>query len=153
MNEHEKHEHEHEHHEHIHTENCGCAPKTQEALGAIHVESHLHDQARVISGSLTLFADYGVFRASLSKQLEGLAKAVQACGGIVGHIKASAETKQTEMFSVTDTAVSVKTAPGQEIRITLAAIVFAVDPEEAETLVISALKAVKTDSEQTTRRQ
>lgn len=140
------HLHEHDHQaqaDHIHHENCGCHAQEPKTLGAIHVESHLHDEARVISGSLALFTDYRKLRSVLSDQLELLAKAVQERGGIVGHVKASVEIKQIEMFSVTDVDVSVKTAPGQEIHINMASIVFAIDAEEAAMLVTNALEAVK----------
>lgn len=145
MSEH-KHDHDHNehfHHEHVHDENCGCGHNHDDVLGTIHVESHLHDEARVISGSLTLYADYGLLKTVISKQLAFLAKVVFECGGIVGHIKASCESKQVEMFSVTDVTVSVKTAPRQEIKISLAAIVFGIDLDEAEKLVTNALEAVK----------
>ena len=46
-----------------------------------------------------------------------------------------------EMFSVTDVDVMIKTAPEQEINIILAAIVFFVTEEEAETLGKKALEA------------
>lgn len=131
------------HDHHTHDEYCGCSLESRDALGAIHVESHLHDEARVISGNVTLYTDYDKLKAVLSEQLELLAKAVQECGGIVGHIKASVEIKRVEMFSVTDVAVSVKAAPGQEIKINMASIVFLINPEEAEILVTRAMEAVK----------
>lgn len=133
----------HHGHRHKHGDSCECGQEERVALGTVRVESHLHDEARVISGSLTLYADYGVLKTALSNQLEFLAKAVFECGGIVGHIKASCESKQVEMFSVTDVTVSVKAAPGQEIKINLAAIVFGIDPDEAEKLVTNTLEAVK----------
>jgi microsomal dipeptidase-like Zn-dependent dipeptidase len=64
-------------------------------------------------------------------------------GGIIGHIKASAEVKNVEMFSVTDVDVMIKTAPEQEINIILAAIVFFVSEEEAEELGRKAFKKIK----------
>lgn len=131
---------------HTHSDNCGCMHEAPDALGVIRVESHLHDEARVISGALTVYADVGKLKSVLSEQLELLAKAVIERGGIVGHIKASVETKLVEMFSVTDVDVSVKTAPGQEIKINLAAIVFLIDPEAAEELARAALEAVCTAS-------
>lgn len=146
----------HKHQEHVHDENCACGLHDQhehtaacqhddqhDEIGALHVESHLHDEARVISGLLTLHANEGNIRASLKRQLEDLSKAVQERGGIVGHIKASCETKTVEMFSITDVEVSVKRAPEQELSINLAAIVFAIDQQEAEKLVLQALQAVK----------
>lgn len=137
------HNHNAQHDHHAHDENCGCSLEAPDIFGAVHVESHLHDEARVISGDVTLFADYNKLKTILSEQLEVLAKAVNERGGIVGHIKASVEVKLVEMFSVTDVAVSVKTAPGQEIKINMASIVFVIDPDEAVKLVTAALEAVK----------
>lgn len=156
---HDHHEHnEHTHEEHVHHENCGCGQhdhphehdengncilEDPDELGVVYVESHLHDEARVISGRLTVIAGYDAVRTSLSIKLEHLAKVVQEMGGIVGHIKASCQVKTVEMFSVTDVDVTVKKAPEQEIKINLAAIVFLVDPEEAERLVNETLNAVR----------
>lgn len=128
---------------HLHGENCGCQAAVQETIGAIRVECHLHDDARVISGELSLFADYGKLKDVLSAQLEILAKEVLERGGIVGHIKASCRVETVEMFSVTDVAVAVKIAPGQDIKINLASIVFGIDPDDAKVLVKKALEAVK----------
>ena len=72
-----------------------------------------------------------------------LAKAVFALGGIVGHIKASCQTKTVEMFSVTDAVVMAKTSPEKELSINLAAIVFAVDLSDAEDMVRGSMQAIK----------
>ena len=148
-------------HGHIHDEHCGCAHAhghaghahdengncilAQDVPGGIHVETHLHDQARVISGRLTVAGSYDAVRKTLTDRLETVARAVAEFGGIIGHIKASCQTTEVEMFSVTDTdaEVSVKKAPEQEIRINLAAIVFLISPEDAEALVRQALEAVR----------
>lgn len=145
--------HDHRHEAHVHDENCNCGQdhghshdhkKEHHAdSGAIHVESHLHDDARVISGLLTVQADYSKLRDVLQQRLEELAAQVTTRGGIVGHIKASCEVKEVEMFSITDVTVSIKKAPVQEIRINLAAIVFIVDRAEAERLVYDTLETVR----------
>ncbi len=160
MNGHDLHDH-HEHNEHGHAENCACGMHKNDhahhahdengscilaetdAPGVVHTEAHLHDDARVISGHLTLTADYDKVGKSLADQLEKMAKTVQERGGIVGHIKASCTVRAVEMFSVTEMAVTVKKAPDQEIKINLAAIVFLIDPEEAEKLTRAALEAVR----------
>ncbi len=132
--------HTHEHaHDHVHTHEHAAEPE----LGAIRVESHLHDEARVISGLMTLVGDETRIKAALKEQLEMLAKAVFELGGIVGHIKASCETKTVEMFSVTDVSATSKTSPEKEIRINLAAIVFIVEMEQAESMVFNAMQTVK----------
>ena len=137
------HDHEHGHEGHAHDENGNCIPESGDAPGAIQVELHLHDEARVVSGKLTLAADYDAVKTALAGQLERLAAAVQDRGGIVGHIKASCDVRTVEMYSVTDREVTVKRTPEQEIRINLAAIVFLVAPDEAEAMVREALDAVR----------
>lgn len=134
------HNHNHEHH-HDHDGVCGCG-QVHDKTDAVHVETHLHDEARVISGRLKLVGDYDAVRKTLAAQLEATAANVQAQGSIVGHIKASCEVSLVEMFSVTDTEVSIKKAPDQEINIIVAAILFLLEPEEAEALVKQALTAV-----------
>ena len=135
------HEHGHEHgHGHDHTHEHILA--TGEA-GEIRIESHLHDEARVISGLVTLVGDEDIIKDAVRVQLETMAKAVFAFGGIVGHIKAACETKTVEMFSVTDVMATSKRSPEKEIKINMAAIVFVVDLEDAESMVENALQAVK----------
>ncbi len=80
-------------------------------------------------------AGYEAVKPRIGKKLEEIAAAITDMGGIVGHIKASAEIRQAEMFSVTESEVMVKTAPGQDIAVKMACIVFAVTPEQVEPLV------------------
>ena len=151
------HDHHHEHHthaagcscghdsEHNHTsgEKCNCGAQDCDAPGFVHTEYHLHGDAHVISGRLTIVACYDTLRAALSLKLEHIAKAIQEMGGIVGHIKAACTVTRVEMFSVTDVDITVKEAPEQEIKINLAAIVFLIKPEEAASLVTQALEAIR----------
>jgi hypothetical protein len=138
---------------HQHDENCGCNhcnaadhdhSERSDDYGIVHVESHLHDEARVVSGRLTLQGDAVRIKAELQAQLGMMARAVSALGGIVGHIKASCETTTVDIYSVTDVEASSKQSPEAELRIILAAIVFAIDEEAAEQLARHALDAVKT---------
>ena len=134
--------HEHEHHHHDEHCDCGCHDHEEEKLpGVAYTKVRLHDDAKVVSGSLTVFGDYEKVRAGLNRGLTDFAAAVTEKGGIIGHIKASAEVKNVEMFSVTDVDVMIKTAPEQEINIILAAIVFFVTEEEAEELGKKALES------------
>ncbi|NMA25408.1 MAG: hypothetical protein GX936_07060 [Clostridiales bacterium] len=145
----------HDHHHHEHNKDCscghdhtsdthggdgGCVP---EDISVVYTEYHLHDEARVVSGRLTVTGEYGVVKEAVSHALKLCAKAIIEAGGIVGHIKASCQVKTIEVFSVTESDVSVKAAPQQEIRIILAAIVFLIDPEKAEELAHKALEAVR----------
>jgi hypothetical protein len=131
------HGHEHEHHHHHEHEEAEAAP------GELRVECLLHDDAIVVSGDLTVMAaEYGPVRAKINAQLAAVAAAVASAGGIIGHIKASASSTSVEMFSITDAdgAVSAKASPELTIVIHLAAIVFNIAPESAETAVRSALE-------------
>jgi hypothetical protein len=87
-------------------------------------------------------AEYEPVRAKINAQLAVIAEAVSSAGGIIGHIKASASSTSVEMFSITDAdgAASAKTSPELTVVIHLAAIVFNIDPEAAETAVRAALK-------------
>lgn len=140
----------HDHH-HEHDENCACGHDhngcagcgIEESPGTLHVEHHIHDEARVISGRLTVTGSYDTVKKAVEAALERIAGEIQQSGGIIGHIKASCEVKTIDIFSVTDTDVSVKSAPEQQIKISLAAIVFLIDPEDAEDLVRLALEMIR----------
>ncbi len=92
---------------------------------------------------MKLVGDETAIKGAVREQLEHLAKAVFELGGIVGHIKASVAVKSVEMFSVTAVTVMAKASPGKEIAVNLAAIVFAVDQNETETMVKRAMQTIK----------
>ena len=153
--EHEHHHHEHEHHHHDHGADCDCGCHDHDHehhhhehvhgrdVDGIHIEHHIQDEACVVSGVMRLEGDYETLRPRVSDQLEAVAAAITAQGGIVGHVKAAAEVTNTEMFSVTDVKAMAKTAPTQTITVKMAAIVFAVEPEAVEALVEQALRAIR----------
>ncbi len=99
----------------------------------------MHEGACVVSGKVTLCCAYEALRPRISEKLSALSDKVNEMGGIIGHIKASAEVKSTEMFSVTEGPVMAKTAPESEIELRLAAIVFLVRPDELMPMVKNAL--------------
>ena len=141
--------HEHEHHHH-HDEDCGCGHEhehhhhhEEETLpGVIYTNVRLQDDAKVVSGRLLISGSYDDIKDKLKEGLEEFAAAVNEKGGVVGHIKASVEVTTVDMFSVTETAAMVKRAPEQNMRIILAAIVFFIEPEEAEALAKSVLEKI-----------
>lgn len=147
-----EHEHHHEHDEHC---DCGCHDHDHDHDGhhhdhvhgrdvdGIHIEHHIQDEACVVSGVMQLEGDYETLRPRVSQQLEAVAAAVTAQGGIVGHVKAAAEVTRTEMFSVTDVKAMAKTAPTQTITVKMAAIVFAIEPAAVEALVEQALRTIR----------
>ena len=155
--EHEHHHHHdegcgcgHEHEHHHHGEDCGCDHEhehnhhhEEETLpGVIYTNVRLQDDAKVVSGRLLISGSYDDIKDKLKEGLEEFAAAVNEKGGVVGHIKASVEVTTVDMFSVTETAAMVKRAPEQNMRIILAAIVFFIEPEEAETLAKSVLEKI-----------
>ena len=150
------HEHGHAHHHHEHDEECGCGHEHEHSHeheagkpGIVYTQVKLHDDAKVVSGSLQVTGDYDAIRKALEQGLKEFAAAVTEMGGIIGHIKASADLGQTEMFSVTEEDVMIKTAPEKHVNIILAAIVFFISEEQAEELgrkaLTAALQAAKTD--------
>ena len=153
---HHAHDHHEHHHHHAHDANCDCGCHDHDHhhdhdhphvhgrdVDGIHIEHHIQDEACVVSGLMRLEGDYASLRPRVSEQLESVAAAITAKGGIVGHVKAAAEVTNTEMFSVTDVKAMAKTAPTQTITVKMAAIVFAVEPEAVETLVEQALRAIR----------
>ena len=134
------HEHHHDencgcgNHEHHHDENCGCGNHGNDKNG-FYIEQHQHEGACVVSGTYSLFAEYDTVKATLEKSLGDMAQEVNRRGGIIGHIKSSAEIKSVEMFSVTDLDVMVKKAPGQDITLHIAAIVFMIEPDDVQELL------------------
>ena len=150
------HEHEHEHEHHHHDENCSCGHDHEHEhhdhnhdaghenieQGVVTVELNHHDSALVVSGKLTLSGDGDAIKKNLATQLEAAAARVSDLGGIVGHIKASADERRITMFSVTEDTVMVKPAPEQVVSIIMTAIIFAVDDDEAVKIVKDALDAV-----------
>ena len=144
---HHHHEHEHEHHHHDHEHEHEHAHVHGRDVDGIHIEHHIQDEACVVSGRMQLSRSYDGLRERIAEALEALAAEITARGGIVGHVKAAAEVTQTEMFSVTDVKAMVKTAPIPEITVKMAAIVFAIEPEETEALVEAALRGVRGSAE------
>ena len=143
--------HDHHHH-HEHHEECGCGcehehghehahHEEEKKPGVVYTQVRLHDDAKVVSGSLLISGNYEKIRTGLHRGLTEFAAAVAEKGGVIGHIKASAEVTQTEMFSVTEADVMIKTAPDCRVAVILAAIVFFISEEEAELLARKALAA------------
>ena len=150
---HNKHQHEHSHPEH---KSAGHADEGKQRVrvrakdtpGLICIERHTHDEAIVISGTLTLdnaTADLGVWIAA---ELETAALKVSEAGGIVGHIKVALAVTSTSMISVTEEKAMTKESPRQRALITLAAIVFKTDPKEAEDIIRKSLAAVRSRQRQ-----
>ena len=108
----------------------------------IRIKRRLHDEAIVISGSLTVDYLTADINALIAEALETAARDIGERGGIVGHIKAGITAESSGMISVTDEKAMIKESPSKRARITLAAIVFFIDPKEAEDIIRQALTAV-----------
>lgn len=132
MSEMDKGVHRHDHHEHAHGPECGCSACAEEAGGhkKLEVSSHIQDSAVVVSAEYHVTADSGKINRLLTEHMEALAARIDSLGGIIGHIKASAEIRHVEMYSLTDRIVMRKEAELPDITLHMAAIVFAVEEEE-----------------------
>ena len=118
--------------------------KIKNAPDMIHIDRQIHDGAIVISASLILDCGAVDLLTCIAGELETAAHEVKERGGIVGHIKASVSTKSTSMISVADETAMIKESPLNHTRITLAAIVFLLDPEDAQDIIRKALTGIRT---------
>ena len=133
-----------EHKHHSHDTRQRIRVKAKDTPGVICIERSIHDEAVVISGSLTL--EYGAsdLHAWITNELEKAAQDIKDKGGIVGHIKAAVSITATEIISVTDEKAMVTQSPRNTARIALAAIMFAIEPPDAESIIRKALAGVRT---------
>ena len=116
--------------------------KAKNTHGSIYIERQIHDDAIVISGSLDIGSDIVDLNTKIAERLDAAALQINGRGGIVGHIKASVSTTSTCMVSVTEEKAMVKESPLRRVRITLAAILFLIDPADAENIIRNALEAL-----------
>ena len=117
--------------------------KIKDTPGIICIERNVHDDAIVISGTLTMEYGSADLNAYIAEELEKAAQAVKALDGIVGHIKAAVSVTSTDSVSVTDEKAMLTESPLKSARIALAAIVFMVAPEDAENIIRKALAGVR----------
>ena len=118
--EHAHHEHEHHHHEH----------------GALYIiDGHTHEGASVGTGTLTVTGHYQELEDTVRNELKALADWTAEQGGIIGHIKSSLVSTHTAMLSITEDEVNTISSDTEEVRINMAAIVFAIPLEEIKARV------------------
>ena len=135
------------HHEHERYKTASdIRKKLKNVPGVIVVESKLHDDAVVISGYLTVISDDRSFSENIAIEMETAAREITEQGGIVGHIKATSVVTSTKMISITDEKAMIKEAPECRVQITLAAIVFLVNPEETGNIIKQTLARIRTHS-------
>ena len=120
--------------------------KAKDAPGVIYIERNIHDEAIVVSGTLTVITANTSFNSVIAKEFETAARDISELGGVVGHIKATSAVTMTSMISVTDEKAMVKESPECKVKLTLAAIVFLVDPEAASDIMRQTLARVRSSS-------
>jgi len=118
--------------------------KPKETPGMICIERHIHDEAIVISGSLIVEYDSADISAWIEEELGKAAHEVEKCGGILGQIKTNLTVTSSCMISMTEDKEMAKESSPKYARILLAAIMFMVNPKEAEDVVRQALAGVRT---------
>jgi hypothetical protein len=132
--------------EHKHTHSHSSATrlkKVKSAPGSIYIKRMLHDEAIVISGSLTVITGDESICEIVAKELEAAGAEITQLGGIIGHIKATTVITETKMISVTEEQAMIKDALECKVVITLAAIVFLVEQKEAGDIIRQALVRVR----------
>jgi len=113
--------------------------------GVIYVERQTHDDdAVVVSGALAIENSAEDLGAWLEEEIETAAREVRERGGIVGQIKAVLTVTSTSVMSVSDQDALEKESPKKHARIILTAIMFMIDPKEAENTVRKSLAGVRT---------
>lgn len=141
-----EHEHEHEHgydhehgHDHEHDHNHEHEHDTEEFPS---VSVYTHDAATVGSVKCKIDGTYEEALNELQSCMEKTAKAVEAEGGIIGHVKALAkEEARSCMISVTDGEdIQRKPFVGSGIYAESANIVFGVTPEQLEKILKEAFE-------------
>ena len=120
--------------------------RTKDAPGLIYIERQIQDEAIVISGSLTIKFESADLNAYIAEKLEIAVREIKEHGGIVGHVKASVSTKSSCMISVTDEKAMMKDSNMRSAKITLAAILFKINPVDAENIIRKVLSEIRTRS-------
>ena len=151
----ECHEHHHgeagECHDRHHGEECGCHDQDHEHEHHHHHESDeipsvsVYTQDIAVVGSVKCRID-GEYEDALDKLqgcMEEAARAVEAAGGMIGHVKAFAkEEARSCMISITDGEdIQRKPSVGNGICVENANIVFGVTPARLEEILKGAFKA------------
>lgn len=133
--EHDHPEHSHTGHQHAHKDGCTCGECRQTDNENPAVTCHIQDGACVVSARYHTSEDPEMLGKRLTELLEELAAGINALEGIIGHIKASLDIHQTEMYSVTDKTAAKKASQIPDITLCLAAIVFMIPEEKLVSLV------------------
>lgn len=137
------HTHQHEHHQHG---KCNYTePSGNEKNDRLKITSLLQDEAVVISAECHITADRTLIGRRLEMKLEELAGDIKKKEGIIGHIKASMEIQDVEMYSVTDSRVDKKKSYLSKITIHFASITFFMDRQEMLRMVNELFKMLESN--------
>ena len=118
--------------------------RTKDMPGLIYIERQIHDESVVISGSLTIRFDDADLNVWVAEEIEAAIREIKEHNGIVGHVKASVSTTSSCMISATDEKAMVKESSTRRARITIAAIMFTIDPTVAENIIRKSLSGIRT---------
>ena len=135
------HDHQHNHQEHDHGEECSCHDRhhghQQERDEFPSVSVYTHDIAVVGSVKCKIDGQYEDALDKLQGCMEEAAKAVEAAGGMIGHMKAFAkEEARSCVISITEGAdIQRKLAVESGIHVENVNIVFGVTPDHLEEIL------------------
>ena len=116
--------------------------KPKETPGVICIERHIHDESVVISGSLLAECRDDALNEWIEEALEDAAHDVRKCGGILGQIKTALTVMSTSTITITEGKKAMAEPSRKYAKIILAAIMFMVDPNEAEDIIRKSLARV-----------
>ena len=112
------------------------------------IQSHLHEDALVCSGSRDLIGDPKTIKEKLVSKIGILADWIEETGGIIGHIKALVEVDSpVTVISTTGEAVSVREMTASDIHVSLVAIVFNSSTNALECRIVSLLDDLQKQTE------
>jgi len=117
--------------------------RPKDTPGVICIERQIRDEAVVISGSLILKHDAEDLGAWIEEGISAAAREVRDRGGLVDQIKAAFTVTSTSVIAVSDEKPMEKEPPRKDVRIVIAAIMYKVEPREAEDIVRNSLAMVR----------
>ena len=139
---HHEHEHEHEHEHHHEHEHQHDHEHEHHHHGPVTISHH---EGAIIGGMRGIIheADYESAERLLSAQLREAARRVAEAGGLVGHIKfVVSALGQCGQISVTEETEQVRRFEAEYCRAEGVAIVFAVEDEELEHILLETVGTV-----------
>lgn len=125
------HEHKHEHHHHSHVETVELS------WANVKLESHTHEQAATVSLDIDPKPSCEKAFSDLVNIMQGIARAAEDAGGIVGHIKAFAKRGDASAHASVTAADLPPTCEGDQS--------LALDNESAVQLVAIVLLIAEND--------